>query len=100
MAEKHRRVSLRLRVKITDEIRKMGRGHVMKGLVSYSKKFGVNLHYYFTFLNLKILNPLYHIYDLQYSTEVSVAKAISYLLHDQANDIILTSSSPFYNTGK
>lgn len=61
----------------------------MKGLVSYSKKFGVNLHYCFTFRYLTILNPLIHIYDPQYSTEVSVAKAISYLLHDQSNDILL-----------
>lgn len=43
---------------------------------------------------------LYNIYDPQYSTEVSVAKAISYLLHDQSNDILLASSSPFYSTGK
>lgn len=41
VSERHRTVSLRLRVQIRDEARKIGRGRVMKGLVSCSKEFGV-----------------------------------------------------------
>lgn len=70
----------------------------MKSLVSCSRECGVKL---LALLSDLLTSSIYlhHICDPHHYTDVAVAKAISDLLHDQSNKILLAFSRHFYSTG-